>query len=278
MSLMSHHPSRRGLMQAALAAAALKSSAAFAQKKIPIALQLWSVRQQAQADLKGTLERVAKMGYEGVEFAGFYGHSASAVAQMLKDCGLKVSSTHTGLKLLQGDEFSKTVEFHQAIGCNTLIVPSLGRVTGADGWLKSAEEMSRVAEKLRPLKMRLGFHNHTMEFQPVDGKVPHDLLYENMPKDVLVQIDIGHAARAGADYLAYIRKYPGRCHSFHMKDYSPTNDKALLGEGTVNFREIFKLAQSSAGTEWYIVEQESYPVPPLESVERCLKNLKNLLA
>ncbi|MGC8834651.1 MAG: sugar phosphate isomerase/epimerase family protein, partial [Armatimonadota bacterium] len=137
--------------------------------KIPIALQLYSVREDAAKDTAGVLAAVAKMGYEGVEFAGYYGHSAQDLRKMLDDNGLRVAGTHIGLDTLLGDEFEKTVEFNQILGNKFLIVPGLPpeRTSSADAWKRTAEIFNEIAEKLKPLGMYTGYHNHAMEFKPL---------------------------------------------------------------------------------------------------------------
>lgn len=248
-------------------------------KHIPIALQLYSIREDAQKDLAGVLQQVVEMGYEGVEFAGFYGHEPQAVRRMLDDTGLKVAGTHTGLDALLGDAFDETVEANKAIGNRYVVVPGLRaprRESRAD-LLDTVKLFDELAEKLEGHGMQIGYHNHTVEFEPVDGDVPWDVLFGAVRPDVVMQLDIGHALRAGADPVKVLEKYPGRAKTVHVKDYSPQNDKALVGEGNVAWDEVFKRCETTAETEWYIIEQESYPVSPLESVEKCVQNLKELL-
>lgn len=243
---------------------------------IPIALQLYSVREDAARDLAGVLDQVAKMGYDGVEFAGFYGHDAQAVKKLLDDTGLKVAGAHVGIDTLLGDELQRSIEFHQTIGNRFLIVPGLPeqRRNSRAAWLDTARTMNEIAEKLQPLGMRTGYHNHTVEFTPMDGELPWDTFFGNTRKDVVMQFDVGNAMHGGADAAPYLERYPGRATTVHVKEYSINNDKALIGEGDVPWGRIFDLCERIGGTEWYIVEQESYAYPPMECVDRCLQNLR----
>jgi sugar phosphate isomerase/epimerase len=276
--MRSFHPiSRRQALQQALGLGALAASPLLGQSKIPIAVQVYSVRKEAAADLAGTLDKLAKMGYQGVEFAGFYNHSTAAVKKMLADTGLKAFSSHTGIKQLTGDELKKSIDFHAEIGCRYMVVPSLPRTQTADGWKAHAGALTEIAGKLKPHKMMTGFHNHAIEFVAVEGKVPMEILFDNTPSEVIMQLDVGHAVRAGADPIAYINKYKGRSRSLHIKDFSPDSEDILLGQGVVKWPEVFRAATSAGGTEIYIIEQERYPFPPLECVERCLKTLKQML-
>lgn len=268
---------RRQALQGALGLGALAAAPLRAQSRIPIAVQVYSVRKEAAEDLAGTLAKLAKMGYDGVEFAGFYNHSAAAVKKMLADTGLKAFSSHTGIKQLTGDELQKTIDFHAEIGCPYLIVPSLPRTQTADGWKAHAATLAEIAGKLKPHKMMTGFHNHAIEFAPVEGQVPMEILFGNTPAEVIMQLDVGHAVRAGADPVAYINKYKGRARSLHIKDFSPQSEDILLGQGVVKWPDVFQAATTAGKTEIYIIEQERYPFPPLECVDRCLKTLKQML-
>ncbi len=244
--------------------------------RIPIALQLYSVREDAARDLDGVLRAVAKMGYEGVEFAGYYGHDAPTIKAMLDQYGLKVAGAHVGIDTLLGDELQRSVEFHETIGNRFLIVPGLpeARRSSRAAWLDTAHTMNDIADKLAPHGMRTGYHNHAIEFTPMDGELPWDTFFGNTKPEVVMQFDIGNALHGGGEAAPFLQRYPGRATTVHVKEYSATNDKALIGEGDVPWQQIFNLCETTGGTEWYIVEQESYAYPPLECVDRCLQNLK----
>jgi sugar phosphate isomerase/epimerase len=244
--------------------------------RIPIGLQLYSVREDCKQDLPGVLKAVAGMGYEGVEFAGYYGRTAQDLRAMLDDLGLKCCGTHTALATILGDELPRTIEFNQILDNRFLIVPSIPaeRRQSRQGWLETAHLFAAAAESARADGMLVGYHNHAIEFQPLDGELPWDTFFSNTPKEVVMQVDIGNALHGGGDPVPYISKYPGRALTVHLKEYSATNDQALIGEGDVNWQETFELCEGVGGTEWYIVEQESYAYPPLECVDRCLQNLR----
>lgn len=244
--------------------------------RIPIALQLYSVREDAARDLQGVLAAVAGMGYKGVEFAGYYGHDARTIRGWLDAYGLKVAGAHVGIETLLGDELLRTVEFHQTLGTTTLVVPGLAEQwrNSRAAWLKTAETLNAVAIALKPYGMRTGYHNHHIEFAPMEGELPWDMLFGNTTDDVIMQFDTGNALHGGAQAAPFLRRYPGRAKTVHLKEYSAANASALIGEGDVPWTEIFELCETIGGTEWYIVEQESYAYPPLECVRRCLQALK----
>jgi sugar phosphate isomerase/epimerase len=249
-----------------------------ARGKIPIAVQLWSVRKLCEKDLAGTLAGLAKAGYQGVEFAGYYGRTAKELRKLLDDNGLRCCGTHTALNTLLGDELPRTIEFNQILGNRNLVVPSLPEKyrSSRQAWIDTAKLFAELADKVRPHKMRVGYHNHMVEFKPVDGEVPWDIFFQNTSKDVIMQIDTGNCMMGGGDPIAYVRKYPGRAITVHIKEYSASKRDALIGEGDVNWKEFFAACESVGGTEWYIVEEESGAYPGLEAVTRSLQNLRKM--
>ncbi|MFA4029087.1 MAG: hypothetical protein GDYSWBUE_001719 [Candidatus Fervidibacterota bacterium] len=249
--------------------------------KRKVALELYSVREDCAKDLEGTLKAVAEMGYIGVEFAGYHGRSASELRKMLDDLGLQVAGTHIQLETLLGDELKRTVEFNHEIGNKYLIVPAVSEEwrRTKDDWRRLAELFNEISERVKPEGMFVGYHNHMVEFQPIDGELPWDIFFGAANEDVVMQLDTGNAMRGGAsfeDLLRVLKQYPGRAKSIHVKEFSATNPDAIVGEGDIDWGEVFELCDTIGGTEWFIVEQESYAYTPIECVRRCLENLKRM--
>jgi sugar phosphate isomerase/epimerase len=244
--------------------------------RVPIALQLYSVREDCQRDFAGALKAVAKMGYEGVEFAGIYGPSPTETRKMLDALGLKVAGAHIGLDALLGDQFKRTVEFHRTLGNQFLIAPGLPeeRRNSKAAWRETGRLFSEIAEKLKSFGMKPGSHNHAVEVSPIEGEIAWDVFFSNCSPAVVMQLDTGNALHAGMDPVRMLEKHPGRAVTVHLKEDSKTNDKALVGEGDVRWTDVFTLCETTGATQWYIVEQESYPYSPLECVDRCLKWLR----
>ncbi|MGQ9691047.1 MAG: sugar phosphate isomerase/epimerase family protein, partial [Thermoproteota archaeon] len=247
-----------------------------------IALQLYSVREDCSKDLERTLKAVAEMGYEGVEFAGFYGRSPEHLRRIIEDLGLEVAGAHLSLDSLTGEELKKTVEFNSILGNSFLIVPWLPeeRFNSRDRCLELAGLLNSLAEKLRDKGIRIGYHNHVSEFKRVDGETAWDIIFSSTVKDVVMQLDTGNAIHGGVSadgIIDIIRRYPGRAVTVHVKEFSSSNPNALIGEGEMNWREFLELCETTGGTEWLIVEQESYAYAPLECVRRCLENVKRIL-
>lgn len=278
---------RQFVQSTALAAAALSVGPqlwAAARKKLPIALQLYSVRQDCGKDFDAALERVAKMGFEGVEFAGYhtYGGKPKELKKRLDDLGLKVAATHIGTGSFRGENLQKTIEFHQIIGCKFLIVPGDGDFTNPDKCKALAEFFNQTAEKLKPLNMYCGYHNHTAEFKKYGDTTFYDFFAANTTKDVVLQQDCGWTAAAKLDPVAMMKKYPGRMKSTHFKPTVVGNEpgkKAYIGQDSVDWKAVIAACLEYGGTEWITLEQEVYPdgKSPMEATEISFKALKTMV-
>ncbi|MFQ3586292.1 MAG: sugar phosphate isomerase/epimerase [Fimbriimonadaceae bacterium] len=245
--------------------------------KIPIGLQLYSVRRDCAEDLFGTIEKVAKMGYEGVEFAGFHGKAAADIKKCLDDNGLKCCGSHTGWDTLKDDQFSETVEFHDAIGCDNLIVPWIPEElrNTPDACRQTAEVLTALTEKCRAVGKRTGFHVHGGDVKPLEGgKSAWYLLGEGTPSDFILQWDTANGLQGGSDPVQPLLDFPGRGITTHLKEYD--NGKwPVMGKGAVPWPKVFEACETVAGTTWYIVEHESdAEMTPLEAVEACLQFLR----
>ena len=246
-----------------------------AVRQIPIGLQLYSVRQDCEKDLPAVLKAVAKMGYQGVEFAGYYNRKADELKKLLGENGLKCCGTHIGLNTLLGDELKKTVEFNRTIGNRFLIVSYMGedRLGTVEKIGETAKLMTEIAAKVKPDGMRVGYHAHGGDFKKIDGETAWDRFFTAAGPDVTMQQDIGNCLGGGGDPYATLKKFPGRSATIHLKEHGG-KPGAPVGEGDVKWDEVFRLCETAGGTEWYIVEQESYAGAPLDSVKQCIDNLR----
>jgi sugar phosphate isomerase/epimerase len=254
--------------------------------KVPIALQLYSVRHDLDKDLRGTLKAVADMGYDGVEFAGAPKHGAEELKALLDEFGLACCGWHTPFNLVQDDTLDDTIAFNKALGNAKVIVPGIPaelRRTRAD-WEKMAGFFNDLAAKLAPHGMATGYHNHHVEFQPLDGELPWDTFFGNTRKEVIMQLDTGNAIFGGGDVISILERYPGRAVTVHLKPFSKEAGKddprlglrPLIGDDDTPWEQVFKLCETIGGTEWYIVEYESDAYPKLEAVERIVKRLREM--
>jgi len=246
-------------------------------RRIPIGLQLYSVRDGCKKDFEKTMAAVAKMGYQGVEFAGYYDRSAKQIRALLKANGLQCCGTHTGLDTLLGEAFPKTVEFNRTIQNPYLIVPWLPeeRVKSKAAWLRTAALFNELAERLKPSGLRLGYHSHAYDFKSTEGETPWNLFAGNTGRDIILQIDTGNALSTGSDPVPFLKQHPGRTVTVHLKEYSATRPDAIIGEGDIRWRDVFGVCESTGGTEWYIVEDEVTALT-LQRVKQDLDALRKM--
>src|SRR5499427_6621135 len=192
------------------------------RKQLPIGLELYSVRDELSKDLPGTVRAVAKMGYEVVEFyAPYYRWTsdyAKSVRKLLDELGIRCRSTHNSSDAFTPEGLQKAIDLNQIIGATYIVMASPGRVEGLDGWKKVGDRLTAAADKLRPLGMRAGYHNHKPEWIAVEGKRPLEVIAAATPKDVALQLDVGTCLEGGSDPVAWIKANPGRIKSLHCKD------------------------------------------------------------
>jgi len=273
--------SRRSFLS--LTAATPLASAFAAGKNIPVGLELFSVRNDLQKDLMGTVRAVAKMGYQCVEFfAPYYSWTpdyAKQVRQMMDDAGIRCFSTHNGGESFTPDGIGHAIELNNIIGSRFIVWASAGNPKTLDGWKTVAERLNQGAEKMKTAGLRAGYHNHQLEFKPLDGKRPIEVLAANTGPDVMLQLDVGTCIEAGSDPVAWVEANPGRIRSMHCKDWSKDQGyRVLVGEGVAPWKRLFAAAEKTGGLEFYLVEQEGSRYPELETAQRCLANFRKLHA
>jgi sugar phosphate isomerase/epimerase len=269
--------SRRNFMRtSAIGAAALSFElpAVFAAgKKIPVGLQLYSVRQDCEKDLPKVIQAVAKIGYKGVEFAGYYSRKAPELRKMLDDNGLVCCGTHTAIDTIKPENLESTIEFNHTLGNKYLIVPWMDPKT-KEGWLEMAKLFNQQADKLKPHKMIIGYHAHAHDFEKLDGVSCWDLFFGNTHDEVVMQLDTSNCMDGKADPVEVLKKYSKRGVTIHIKEWGG-DANAVIGEGKVNFPAIFDICEKTGVTEWYIVEHEREG-NAIENVRRCYEALKKL--
>jgi len=246
-----------------------------------VALQLFTIRELTEDDFLGAVEKVAKIGYDALEFAGYGGLSAKEVKQLIDNLGLIPVGSHEGFEgLAKGLE--ARIEFNLELGNKYIVVPSMPgqwRDKGVDGFKQFGERLNVMGEKIKQAGMGFCYHNHNFEFEKVDGKYLYDHLFEATdPELVKAQVDIYWVQVGGEDPVAHLKKYAGRCPLLHMKDMTAGEDKmfAPVGAGIIDMKGIIQTARET-GAEWFIVEQDSMQLPVLEAIEISLKNMRNLL-
>lgn len=245
-------------------------------RNIPVAVQLYTLRNETEKDFPGTLTKVAKMGFDGVEFAGFGGHSAAEVKQMIDRLGLKAASSHVPLEQLQND-LDQVIEDQKTIGSSYVVCPYIEDRTEED-YNKLISELSAIGERCRQEGLTLCYHNHDFELEKLsDGRSALTHIFEDIDEKYLqTEFDIYWLQKAGEDPVAWMENYQGRTPLVHLKDMTLDEEKffAELGTGGVDIEAVMNKGQST-GVKWWIVEQDESRRTPLESLEISMKYIKN---
>ena len=273
-----------GALPATFAAGGATARAPVAAKKYPIGIELYAVRGELARNLPETLRTVSQIGYEVVEFyapyLGWTAPFAKDVRTQLDDLGLRCYSTHnTFAAITPGDAMGKAIELNQILGARHMIVASPpGRTTTMDDWKRVCGQFTTAVEQLKPHGLFAGFHNHRVEWSPVEGG-PRvmDVIAANTPAEFVLQFDVGTCLEAGADPVAWIKANPGRIRSVHVKDWAPGTAaqekgfRVLFTEGVGPWKEIFAAVESVGGVEFYLMEQEGSRYSEFETAKRCLE-------
>ncbi len=247
-------------------------------KNVKIAYQLYSARDLVKDDMRKTLHDLADLGYEGVEFAGFFGHKSEEIKAMLNEFNLTAASSHVPVKDMR-ENLDNIIEYHKEIGCRYIAVPYIekGERPGEAGFAGILRLIYTVGQKCRENGLQLLYHNHDFEFKKVSEMYGLDFIYTAIPEDLLKsEIDTCWAHYAGLDPIEYVKKYTGRAPVVHLKDYNGAkiagDPYALIGlkdeskkddsfayvpfgHGVQNTKELIN-AGISAGAEWFVVEQD----------------------
>jgi len=249
------------------------------RKRVPIGIQMYSVRDDEKRDLTGTLKGLREMGYECVEFWAPYFEWTAArareVRRHLDDLGLRCHSNHTSVNHFSDEHLPHVIELNHILGSRYVIMAHAGPQKDLDGWRRTAEVLAKTAPKLKEAKLGCGYHNWDVDFRSADGTRPIDILTKNTPKEVAFQLDVATCLAAGADPLAFIRANAGRIKTYHLKDWSDDPQKkyrVLLGEGIGRWKELLETAETVGGVEHYLIEQEGSRFSQMETARRCLEN------
>ena len=269
----------------------------------PIALQLYSVRDEMKKDFAGTLREVKAMGFDGVEFAGLYGHKPSEIKEILKELDLVPVSAHVPFTDLIADT-DKVVGENAAIGCKYIAIPYLTPEyrPGAEKFDEVIEGARIIGKAAKEYDLQLLYHNHDFEFEKINGEYALDVLYSSVSSDLLqTEIDTCWVNVAGENPSSYLRKYAGRSPVVHLKDFvmpgkkpeklyeligieedkEQEETKAFefrpLGSGVQNFAEILK-ACKDAGASWVVIEQDapSMGKTPIECARASIDYIKSI--
>ena len=265
-----------------------------------VGVQLYSVRNDMKENLYGTLKKVKAMGYDGVEFAGLFGHTGAEIREMCEDIGLNPISAHVAYEEMMADPEGVFAEY-QAIGCQYVVVPYLTEDKRPDQdcfgeVVKNIEMLSGIAKKMG---MQMLYHNHDFEFMKLDGKYALEVLYDTVSADLLqTELDTCWVNVGGENPAEYLLKYQDRAPIVHLKDFvgeksedmyeligidkkapaRPSNfEFRPVGSGVQNFPAIFESAKK-VGAAWVIVEQDkaTMGLTPMESIKKSIDYVKSI--
>jgi len=290
---------RQFIQTAAVAsAAALIPSFAFAKSKRKIGIQLYTLRDVIFKDVQGTLKQVADFGYQELELFGYndgkvFGKPVSEFTKMVHDLGMKITSGHYATGLVNPpsgspivgtlvNQWEKAVNDAKVLGQEYMLVAYLQKDErkSLDDYKKVCELINKNAEVCKKYGIKIGYHNHDFEFEPIDGKVPYDLMLKELdPKLVSLELDLFWTIYANQDPIKLFEAHPGRFEQWHVKDMSKDDRKrnADVGTGTIDFKSIFAKAKES-GMKHFYIEHDNFPVSSIESVKADAQNIKSIIA
>ena len=251
--------------------------------KIPIGLQLFSVRGECGKDLPAALKSVAEIGYVAAEPWGYGGEvlewqgwPVKDIRKMYDDNGLICCGFHLATGALLGDNLERTIEMNQELGNKFLIIAAdKQRMSSVDTIMELAGILNGVAEKLAPLGMLTGYHAHGFDFEKFGDETAWEILFSNTRDQVVMQMDIGNCASGGGDPIAMLEKFPGRARSVHLKDFGG-GPESVIGEGDADWERIFELCDTSHHPEWYVVEEGGQEGLGFDVSRRSLEALRRM--
>ncbi|MFD2615899.1 sugar phosphate isomerase/epimerase family protein [Terrilactibacillus laevilacticus] len=241
---------------------------------MPVALQLWSVKDVCEKDFFGTLEKVSEMGYDGIEFAGYYNESAQNIKEKCTELGLQIVASHIPAEKILND-LDNVISFEKELGNNYIVCPYASYDT-KDEWKSFASKLNVACKKIEDAGMTLVYHNHHHEFHKLEDTYILDYLLEMVPH-LKAELDTYWIQYAGVDVVSYMSQYDNRTPFIHLKDMKKEPmESTEIGKGVLDITRFVKQAENQ-GVEWLIIEQEAFTKPSLESVEIGLINLKQLI-
>lgn len=245
-----------------------------------VGIQLYSVRQQMRADMSGTLAAIAAMGYQEVEFAGYFGRTAAQVRELLDANKLASPSTHIGFDAMKAN-WDKTFDDALAIGQQYITVPSPpnGTTGTVAAWQKVSDDFNAAGVRAKARGLTLAYHNHGSELKPVDGTSPFEvLLARTDPKYVSIQMDVFWTVSGGGDPIALFKRFPDRFVMLHIKDSSgaPEHRQVDLGAGTVDFAAILKEDAARGRSVKHVFVEHDQPADPMQFARTALDYMKRL--
>jgi sugar phosphate isomerase/epimerase len=253
---------------------------------------LYGVRADLEKDLPATIRAVAKLGFEGVEFFGPYFYWTPAYAKevrsVLDDAGIRCFATHNESPAFTPDGFTRAIELNQILGAESIIavrglVSGTGNSAykgfegaGLDGWKRLADRLGQACDRVRPLKMTCAYHHHAVEFLPVEGARPIDILAG--VKGLLFELDTGLVGQGEKGSIDFLERHPGRVPYLLLSDWPKTaqGNQPLLGEGKEPWKQTLAAAERAGDVHFYLIQQETSDLPPMQALQKDLESFRKL--
>jgi sugar phosphate isomerase/epimerase len=279
---------------AALGPFACRSVTGTDRKSYGVGLQLYTIRDAMDADVKGSLQKLSDLGYKNLELANyangkFYGYAPREFKKMVNDLGMEVVSSHTQVEAagITVDNAKKMADDHADLGVEYCVQPWVNEEDrNIETYKKMVADWNEVGRIMKNVGIQFGYHNHNFEFVSINGIIPYyDIFMPEMDADLItMEIDFFWASKAGQNPVEMFKKYPGRFQLFHMKDMFTNeapffdvikDDIAPVGEGVIDFKSILD-ARDVAGMKYLFVEDDNQGNgKPFEALETSISNLTN---
>jgi sugar phosphate isomerase/epimerase len=239
----------------------------------PIALQLYTIRDRLAQDFEGTIREIADIGYIGVETANIFGDSPASAARLFGELGLTVCGAHSPLPL--GKQKQEVIDTMGALHCKRLILPGqpAEMYKSFDGIRRICDALNEAAAVARASGFQVGYHNHWFEYEPLENRVPIDVMIEHLDPDVFFEVDVYWVQTAGQNPVEVIRHLSSRAPLLHVKDGPCLIEAPMtaLGEGVVDIPSV--VAAGVGSTEWLVVELDRCATDMMEAVRKSYQYL-----
>jgi sugar phosphate isomerase/epimerase len=249
------------------------------------ATQIWPFREDFGKDMPTTLEKLAKIGFAGVELCRWFEWtdmfdkwSSTQLRDVAHRVGIELISVHVPSYMLKAERWDELSQFSKTTGITYIVVASLPQEQMASKAILQdmAEAFNQAAAGLRYKGIQIGYHAHGPDFKPIEGAIPWEIIFDNTRPEIIMQMDIGNCMQGGGDPIHYLKKYLGRAKLVHLKEFSSQKPPEAIGDGDVNWLQVFEICERLHQPKWYIIEQEEKEYDPWASAEKSLKYLREL--
>lgn len=236
-----------------------------------VSLQLYSINEETKKDFRKSIEQVGKIGYKGVEFAGYGGLSAEEMAVLLKENNLYSIGSHCGLQVLE-ETLEEELDYSKAIGSEYIICPG-ANVDTREEVDHLVQVLNAAAEKASKLNIKVGYHNHAHEFVKIDGTYALDLIAEKTNDNVILELDVFWVAYAGIDPIEYIKKWGNKVELIHIKQIDENKANVDVADGVIDMK---KVKEASEYAKYFILEHEEFDKPVWDCIQNDFEYLDQI--